>query len=510
MNSMFPNERSLAKWLIKAIKACALHSIKDTLSGNAIPKKPYEDILVKYFGSYVPMIIARPDIVMIIEDYRKLIDEWSLVAIELKYFKKIDKKRWREAYREIGQALRYYVYGFDSAILWHVFDREIDNAAVRAYSNVVREVIEKLELPIAYFSTKIIDEGKFLVFKPLKSRAKKAKRKESFINSPYIAVIWGLWLSPFLLTAYLLIASANVSIKVQGSIYLYTFLFIAIGVGIAYLANLMAKHARSLQAIWQALAALLILAYLGVHVAKFISWMNTREYTLITADRDIGAILADDAVVSGSYGTALTQENGLRSIHHQFGITPDPDLFRKFPITHLVIDPGNEKTARKDYPEMMSGAELVTSYIIRGFPVKLYRISEASPSPDVKSYLPTDFELAMYWKNKNQPDSTSFYLDRFMSSGKKSYSAEMYLAEKAVNSKQYKTAIEHFQDACDLSSCNTNAAYGLGVTYVNASTNLNNPAYLDSALVYLELVQDRIPGNRDLNNTIDRLRRMRR
>jgi len=113
------------------------------------------------------MIIARPDIVMIIEDYRKLTDEWLLVAIELKYFKKINKKRWREAYREIGQALRYYVYGFDSAILWHVFDREIDNAAVRAYSNVVGEVIEKLKLPIAYFSTKIIDEGKFLVFKLL-------------------------------------------------------------------------------------------------------------------------------------------------------------------------------------------------------------------------------------------------------------------------------------------------------------------------------------------------------
>jgi len=169
MNSVFPNEHSLAKWLIKAIKACALCSIKDILSGNTIPKKPYEDILVKYFGSYVPMIIARPDIVMIIEDYRKLIDEWLLVAIELKYFKKINKKRWREAYREIGQALRYYVYGFDSAILWHVFDREIDNAAVRAYSNVVREVIQKLELPIAYFSTKIIDEGKFLVFKPLES-----------------------------------------------------------------------------------------------------------------------------------------------------------------------------------------------------------------------------------------------------------------------------------------------------------------------------------------------------
>jgi len=164
---MFLGERGLAKWLIKAIKACDLYSIKDVLSGDAIPKKPYEDILAKYFGSYAPMIMARPDIVLIVEDYRKLIDEWLLIAVELKYFRRIEKKRWREAYREIGQALRYYVYGFDSAVLWHVFDREIDNATVRAYSNVVGEVIEKLKLPIAYFSTKIIDEGEFLVFKLL-------------------------------------------------------------------------------------------------------------------------------------------------------------------------------------------------------------------------------------------------------------------------------------------------------------------------------------------------------
>ena len=43
----------------------------------------------------------------------------------------------------------------------------IDDAAVRAYSKVVGEVAEKLELPIAYFSTKIVGEGKFLVLKPL-------------------------------------------------------------------------------------------------------------------------------------------------------------------------------------------------------------------------------------------------------------------------------------------------------------------------------------------------------
>ncbi len=150
---MFSGERSLAKWLIKAIKACDIHLIKVILPGETIPKKLYEDILVKYFRSYAPMIMARPDIVLIVEDYRRLVDEWLLIAVELKYFRRIDKKRWREAYREIGQPLRYYMYGFDSAVLWHVFDTEIDEGAIRAYSNVISEAVEKLKLPITYFST---------------------------------------------------------------------------------------------------------------------------------------------------------------------------------------------------------------------------------------------------------------------------------------------------------------------------------------------------------------------
>ena len=167
MKNMFTNERSLTRWLIKTIKASNLYSVKGLLSGDAIPKKPYGDILVNYFGSYAPMIIARPDIVLVVEDYRKLLDEWLLIAVELKYFKKIEKKRWREAYREVGQALRYYVYGFDSAVLWHIFDKGIDDDVVKAYSNVVGEVIERLKLPIAYFSTKMVDADKFLVFKLL-------------------------------------------------------------------------------------------------------------------------------------------------------------------------------------------------------------------------------------------------------------------------------------------------------------------------------------------------------
>ncbi len=165
----FKNEHELTQWLIKAIKNCNLSFVKEIFSGAMIPKKPYEDMLVKYFGAHAPMIMAKPDIVLIIDDYRKVIDEWLLVAIELKYFKRSKDGRWRGAYRNIGQALRYHIYGFDSAVLWHVFEENISSDFARTYSNVISEIIERLKLPIIYFSTKIINETQvyFHVFKPL-------------------------------------------------------------------------------------------------------------------------------------------------------------------------------------------------------------------------------------------------------------------------------------------------------------------------------------------------------
>ncbi len=62
-------------------------------------------------------------------------------------------------------------------------------------------------------------------------------------------------------------------------------------------------------------------------------------------------------MISGPYGPALTQDNHFGSVIHMFGVTQaDKELFSKYPITHLVMDDGNEKRAREDYAEMMSRA----------------------------------------------------------------------------------------------------------------------------------------------------------
>jgi len=166
---MFKSEQELATWFIKTLKKLDLPSVKDALPGHTIRKEPFKSVLVRYFGSPAPLLLARPDVVLVVEDQQRAVDRWLLIAVELKHFRGVEWRRWRRAHREVGQPLRYYVFGFDSVALCHLFESSVDSAAARAYSSAVWEVVEKLKLPMAYFSAEASDESwsKLLVFRPL-------------------------------------------------------------------------------------------------------------------------------------------------------------------------------------------------------------------------------------------------------------------------------------------------------------------------------------------------------
>jgi len=170
---MFRSERHLAGHIANNIKSNShLSTVKDVILEHRMSKAGFENVLGRYFDAHAPMYIAKPDIIIIAEDPKKVVDEWLLVAVELKYFKDLEnakklQKDLRKAFREIGQPLRYYLYGFDSAILWHIFEEGADEEILRSYGNLITEVIEKLKLPMALFLTEIVDENDFRAFKPL-------------------------------------------------------------------------------------------------------------------------------------------------------------------------------------------------------------------------------------------------------------------------------------------------------------------------------------------------------
>ena len=137
---MFKDERRLARQIASNMKSEPYLSVKRVILGDAMSRKDFEDVLGRYFGAYAPMYVARPDIIIVAEDAKRVVDEWLLVAIELKYFRDLENSRkfersLRGAFREIGQPLRYYLYGFDSTILWHIFEGSADKEVLRSYGN---------------------------------------------------------------------------------------------------------------------------------------------------------------------------------------------------------------------------------------------------------------------------------------------------------------------------------------------------------------------------------------
>ena len=190
------------------------------------------------------------------------------------------------------------------------------------------------------------------------------------------------------------------------------------------------------------LGILVILFFVGWNTTSFFKWMNVRQYSLETADRDFGAITNEGAVISGPYGPALSLDNDRGSVVHMFGVVKaDKKLFYEFPITHLAMDQDNEKRAREDYPEIMDNAWQITKYILRGIEVKVFNISEGSPNPKAHAYVPSEYEIAQKFIAENNEDSAQVHMTHFIESGVANYSADMYVGDALMAADDFDRAI---------------------------------------------------------------------
>lgn len=346
-------------------------------------------------------------------------------------------------------------------------------------------------------------------FEYVKSRTKAEKKKKSDSEGGILtAIFWGLWFAPFLCAAYLVLRSSSfggrLDPSVLDSIYVYTILFIGIGFAFWFVVKLKIWQGAIYRDIAQFGVLLVVAALLITQTINYVSWAGKREYSLLYADRDIGAILSKDAVLSGSYATALTQENGLGCIHHQFGVeTPDLQFFDKFPITHLAVDEGNEKRAREDYPGLMSHAIEIGNYRLRGLPVKLYDISQASPNATAQKYQPSLYEKAKFMVARNQPDSAAEFMDEFLDTGAKSYTAQIFVAENLMKKQQYEPALNHLQDAVSIAPFDLYLSYIIAQAFLNAAQSEDSPVYLKDALKYLEFAAARVPRDQRLQQAIE-------
>jgi hypothetical protein len=109
--------------------------------------------------------LVEPDMIPRFEDLQRLVDENLIVGVEVKYIK--GDRDVRRSFRMVGQPPRLYAFGFDSAVLWHVFSPDVGDDGAKRYASMVGQVVEKLHLPLVYLATKLSCESfSFRFYRP--------------------------------------------------------------------------------------------------------------------------------------------------------------------------------------------------------------------------------------------------------------------------------------------------------------------------------------------------------
>jgi len=207
------------------------------------------------------------------------------------------------------------------------------------------------------------------------------------------------------------------------------------------------------------------------------------QKTISNASQDLGRILSNDAIIVGSYSSALTQENSFGSVIKMFGVpVVDKAFFNEIPATHIAIEAGgvegsNEKRAFKDYPEIMNNASLITTYYLRGYPINVYLIASNSPNPKANKYIPSSYESAVISFLAGRVDSALVMLDEFDRSNGKTISSILLRmriqSARAGDSWNY----EYLESLVQLDEGNMNYWWLLGDSYIKSK-----PPQLDKAL----------------------------
>ncbi len=228
--------------------------------------------------------------------------------------------------------------------------------------------------------------------------------------------------------------------------------------------------------------ALIIVVFVVYQGRAILAWSDNILYTTSHCSKDLGMILSPGAVISGPYGPALAQENDLGCVIHIFGTSrPDPDLFKKYPITHLITERANEEVARELYPDLMEKAKPVTHYYVNCRKLTVYRIAFITGNPEAFDYLPSSYEKAVMFYSLNMPDSADYYLNRFQQLYPNNISGNILVAYYAQHFGEYDKAIELFQDAVDFSPTDFNLHYLLGQAYRAKADKTGDTLLMDLA-----------------------------
>ena len=155
------SEKQLVKMLGKIFEERRPSRLKKIFTHTNLSTKKFKSIWTSWWETEIPPRL-EVDFIFAFEDIENAIDNLLLVAVEIEFYRN-EKKSF---YEGLQQVLGFSLFGFDSLVLWHIFDEEINDTLIKGYTQAIKEVIDGFELPIVYIATKTNEKFEFRFFSP--------------------------------------------------------------------------------------------------------------------------------------------------------------------------------------------------------------------------------------------------------------------------------------------------------------------------------------------------------
>jgi len=210
-----------------------------------------------------------------------------------------------------------------------------------------------------------------------------------------------------------------------------------------------------LQPVVRIMIVALIIVVVGRTAVSYLYWTERPSFMAVDNSDDLEMILSPGAVLSGPYAPLLTLGTDFGVVIHMFGVSqPDPELFQKFPITHLLVDEQNESRSRKDYPEVMDSAVHLCTYHVGLKNARLFRIAGSTGNSSADAYRCSKFEVALdYYRQDRLAEGLRAAVE-FVMDHPNNITGHLMLAERGELEDHLEEAEHLFEKAVEFSPSN--------------------------------------------------------
>lgn len=240
--------------------------------------------------------------------------------------------------------------------------------------------------------------------------------------------------------------------------------------------------------------------------AKYYKWAAAPTYNTVYNAKDLATILSPEAVISGPYAADFTQDNKILNLIHMFGVANvDSAFFKRYPITHLIMDKYNAEAAIEQYPQIMDRATVVCQYFLPKRAILLYRVAGATGNRAADNYGLSDFEMAIRHYTYNNLDSGNYYMQKHLTKHSDNMSANYLAGVRAYDLGFPEEAEFLLKKAIEFAPTSYHLHFRLGEFYIALYKNSKNTEFKNRALAEFDKAKKYNPESKQMVKDINEM-----